>query len=62
MTTAEIKTEIQKTLNEIPEDALKDVLSYLRDVKTHAPDKATIFKHIDRIIEEDHEVFKRLAE
>jgi len=62
MTTAEIKTEIQKALNEIPEYALHDVLSFLQEVKDHTPDKEAIFRHLDQIIKEDRDLLKKLAQ
>lgn len=35
MSTSEIKNEIQKIINSVPENALPDVLDYLKDIEAH---------------------------
>ena len=35
MGSAEIKNEIQKIINSVPETALPDVLDYLKDIEAH---------------------------
>ncbi len=35
MSSAEIKNEIQKIINGVPENALPDVLDYLKEIETH---------------------------
>jgi len=62
MTTMEVKTEIQNTLDEIPEDVLPDVLDYLNMVRNQSHDQAKLNNNIKKILYEDKELFKRLAE
>ncbi len=35
MSSAEIKNEIQKIINSVPENALPDVLDYLKEIESH---------------------------
>ncbi len=35
MSSAEIKNEIQKIINSVPENALPDVLDYLKEIENH---------------------------
>jgi hypothetical protein len=61
MTTIQLKTEIQKAVDKVPENALPDVLKYINSIPTN-PEKKDVKKIIDRIIEEDAVLLKRLAE
>jgi len=61
MTTLQLKTKIQNTLDEIPEDILPDILDYLNMVKTQSHDQAKLNNNIKKILYEDRELFMRLA-
>lgn len=61
MTTKEIKSEIQKTLDNIPENVLQDILDYLKLIQGKSADKIELSKNLRDIITEDKELLERLA-
>jgi hypothetical protein len=61
MTAKEIKSEIQKSLDNVPESVLRDVLDFLRQAEREPADKIGLAKHIQDIIAEDHKLLERLA-
>ena len=61
MTTKEIKSEIQKTLDGIPENVLQDILDYLKELRGKSAEKVTLSKNLRDILVEDKEILERLA-
>lgn len=61
MTTREIKSEIQKTLDNIPENVLEDILNYLREIQGYRADKINLEKNLRAILTEDKALLERLA-
>jgi len=61
MTTKEIKSEIQKTLDNIPENVLQDILDYLKVIQSKSTDKIKLSKNLREILTEDKELLERLA-
>ena len=61
MTTKEIKSEIQKTLDNIPENVLQDILDYLKLIQGKSADKTELSKNVRDILTEDKELLERLA-
>ena len=61
MTTEEIKSEIQKTLDSIPENVLQDILDYLKLIQGKSADKIALSKNLRDILTEDKELLERLA-
>jgi hypothetical protein len=61
MTTKEIKSEIQKTLDEVPENVLQDILDYLKEIQGKSPDKLRLSKNLRDILTEDKDLLERLA-
>ena len=61
MTTKEIKSEIQKSLNKIPEDALQDILDFLRQAENQTTDRLNLTRNLRDIITEDRELLEKLA-
>jgi hypothetical protein len=61
MTTADLKFEIKKAIDEVPESVLVDILEYLNQIKTSPKDKIDLSLHLGLIIREDRELLKRLA-
>jgi len=61
MTTKEIKSEIQKTLDGIPENVLQDILDYLKEIQGKSADKLRLSKNLRDILTEDKELLERLA-
>ncbi|GAA4340350.1 hypothetical protein GCM10023149_51680 [Mucilaginibacter gynuensis] len=60
MTSVEIKTEIQKLIDEVPETLLPDILNYLHQVKDQHPILTDDI--VTKIISEDRELLKKLAQ
>ncbi|MEB0249739.1 MULTISPECIES: hypothetical protein [unclassified Mucilaginibacter] len=52
------RKEIHDLINELPDKHLLEVLQYIK----HIINDATIAKHIENIIEENKELFTRLAQ
>ncbi|WP_276371075.1 hypothetical protein [Chryseolinea sp. H1M3-3] len=61
MTTKEIKSEIQKTLDNIPESVLQDILDYLKLIQGKSIDKIKLSKNLRDILAEDKDLLERLA-
>ncbi len=62
MSTAEIKLEIEKVLDTIPEDTLSSVLEYLKGVAVAKKDDVLFSENLRKIIEEDSELLHKLAQ
>jgi len=65
MTAQEMKSEIEKALDNAPESVLEDVLNYLKIyikiADDHSAQKRTLAKHLDAILREDKTLLERLA-
>ena len=63
MTTTEIKEELHKAIEMIPEESLKDVLGLINQIqqKQYIDDK-TLDGHLDTIIAENRELLEKLAQ
>ena len=61
MTTKEIKSEIQKTLDKVPESVLQDILDFLRQAENQPTDRLNLTRNLRDIITEDRELLERLA-
>jgi hypothetical protein len=61
MTTADLKFEIKKAIDEVPESILVDILDYLKQVKASPKEKIDLSRHLALIIREDKELLMRLA-
>ena len=61
MTTNQIKSEIQKALDNIPENALQDILEYLKELEGKTADQIKLAKSLRDILNEDKELLERLA-
>lgn len=62
MTSKEIKTEIQKVLDSVPEVVLEDILKYLKTIQNKSSDSINLSQNISKIITEDRELLERLAQ
>ena len=62
MTTIQLKTEIQKVLEDVPESVLSDILDYLKQIKGLSPDGYKMQNNLKKILSEDKELFQRLAQ
>jgi len=62
MTAIEIKTEIQKVIDQVPETVLPDVLDFLKELQVKSEDQIKLVNNLKKIISEDRELFQRLAQ
>ena len=62
MTAIELKTEIQKVLDQVPESILQDVLDFLKELQTKTVDDIKLAKNLRKIISEDRELLEKLAQ
>jgi hypothetical protein len=61
MSREEVKSEINKMLESIPEEALEEVFDYLKSVKDKSKDSISLSKNLRTILTEDKELLERLA-
>ncbi len=61
MTTKEIKSEIQKLLDTVPDVVLHDLLAYLKAAQNQTSEQAELASHLKKIILEDRELLEKLA-
>lgn len=62
MSRAELKTEIEKLLDDAPENALIEALSILKDGSAQCDEKEKRMAHIKLILKEDKTLLNRLAQ
>jgi hypothetical protein len=61
MSTKELKEEINKVLNDAPDELLESVLDYLKGLLSNSKSNAIISSNLNRILHEDKELLERLA-
>lgn len=61
MTTKEVKSEIQKVLDKVPDNLLQDILDYLKTIQSKSSDTIQLSKNLKQIISEDKALLERLA-
>ncbi len=61
MTTQQLKSEIQKLLDNVPENVLQDLLEYLREAQKYTKDQAELSNYLRKIIHDDKELLEKLA-
>ncbi len=62
MTKTEIKNEIQKVLDKVPENVLKDILDFLKDLQSQPSGRLDLASNLRQILAEDKELLKKLAQ
>ena len=61
MTTKELKSEIQKTLDNVPENILQDILVYLKEIESQPKKGMDMARNLRIILTEDKSLLERLA-
>lgn len=61
MTREQIKTEIQKSLDKVPESVLASVLDLLKQAENLPAEKEGLARHLTEILREDKNLLERLA-
>lgn len=62
MTKTQLQLEIQKVLNNVPEDVLQDVLDFLKELQDQPVDKIKLTNNLRQIIAEDRDLLEKLAQ
>jgi hypothetical protein len=62
MTAGEIKIEIQRLLDNVPDNVLQDLLDYLKQAQKQTKDQIELSRHLKKILAEDKELLAKLAE
>jgi hypothetical protein len=61
MSSKELKFEIQRTLDNVPENVLKDILDYLKELEKHSSVEINFSRNLRNILIEDKSLLERLA-
>ncbi len=61
MTTKQLISEINKVLDQVPDSALSNILSYLNSLKGKTEEEVKRASHLRKILEEDKRLLERLA-
>ncbi|MCE3229489.1 MAG: hypothetical protein K0S32_4040 [Bacteroidetes bacterium] len=61
MTKVELKNEIQKVLDQVPENVLEDILDFLKNIQSQPSNHLDLTNHIRKILTEDKELLEKLA-
>ncbi|QXV67352.1 hypothetical protein INP83_09770 [Mucilaginibacter sp. 21P] len=61
MTTTEIKEELHKAIDNVPETSLNEALAFLKSLQSNSEKKLKRARNFERILEEDKDVLERLA-
>jgi hypothetical protein len=61
MTTQDLKYEIQKAIDNLPDSVLVDILDYLKQIQVTPSDKIDLSRHLGLILREDKDLLHKLA-
>jgi hypothetical protein len=62
MTTKQIKSEIQKLSDSVPENVLQDFFDLLKQAQKQTSDQLELSKYLKKILTEDKQLLEKLAE
>ena len=62
MTKTQIKSEIQKVLDNVPENMLRDILDFLKELQEQPVSKVKLANNLRKILLEDKELLEKLAQ
>jgi hypothetical protein len=61
MSKEEVKEQINKVLDKVPDDALENILSYLELLLSKSESELKIINNFNKILSQDKEVLEKLA-
>jgi hypothetical protein len=61
MTVRELKSEIQKSLDNVPESILQDILALLKEAAGSTEDQVNLTRNLRDVLTEDKTLLQRLA-
>jgi len=62
MTSVQIKNEIQKALDQVPETVLQDILDFVKELQVQSPAQIKLTNNLRKILSEDKELLQKLAQ
>ena len=62
MTHSQLKEEIQKAIDLVPDTILEDILGYLKQVQTNSLENVELSRNLRKILSEDKELLQKLAQ
>jgi hypothetical protein len=62
MTTTQLKKEIGKVLDRVPEKLLRDILDLLKEVESEKATNSKLASNLKKILSEDSELLNKLAQ
>lgn len=62
MTKTQLKSEIQKVLDSVPENVLQDVLDFLKELQEQPEDRIKLTNNLRQILLEDRGLLEKLAQ
>ena len=62
MTAIEIKKEITKVLDQVPEKLLVDILNLIKEVQSEKSSSANLTSNLKKILSEDSDLLHKLAQ
>ncbi|MCX6243406.1 MAG: hypothetical protein NTU98_01770 [Bacteroidetes bacterium] len=61
MTTKDIRKEITRVIQHVPDDFLNEILDYLKKIEMKSEKDIESFTHLKQIFKEDQELLEKLA-
>ncbi len=61
MTTKDLRKEISRVIEKVPDDFLTEILSYLKEVENRSTDELELLQHLKQIFKDDQELLEKLA-
>lgn len=61
MTTKDLRKEIRRAIQEVPDNFLEDILNYLKQIEKKSHKELDKLHYVRKIMREDQELLERLA-
>ena len=61
MTTKDLRKEINRVIQQVPDDFLSEILIYLEEVRNKSKEDIESFNHLKKILKEDQDLLEKLA-
>jgi hypothetical protein len=62
MTILELRAEIHKAIDNVPEKLLPEILDHINNIQPPSPDKEKLNQFIEKVFKEDDGLLRRLAQ
>jgi hypothetical protein len=62
MTTLELKTKIHKAIDNVPENALPELFTYINSIQHQPPSKEQLKAFVAKVFKEDDELLRKLGQ